>query len=107
MITNHRDVKHPYGKIPEAPSSLSARMSEQKAGLPPAHAKTMYGVANPETRRRLSRIFCGHGVGIQKNMVQFPPPGYVQTQRLNHVLTRLYKLTIPYILRRVQSLRQV
>lgn len=39
MITNHRDVKHPYGKTPEAPSSLLAGVLEQKTGLLPAHVK--------------------------------------------------------------------
>ena len=40
--------------------------SEQKMGLPPAHAKTMSEILNPESRRRLSRIFCGRDVQDRK-----------------------------------------
>ncbi|HOH29292.1 MAG TPA: DUF6259 domain-containing protein, partial [Candidatus Hydrogenedentes bacterium] len=46
--------------------------SEQKMGLPPAHAKTMSEILNPESRRRLSRIFCGRGVQGRKNVGPFP-----------------------------------
>ncbi len=72
-------------------------------GLPPAHEKTMSEALNPESRRRLSQIFCGRGAQDRKNVGQFPPPGYTQTQRLNHVSMRSYKQTNVHNLRRKQS----
>ena len=65
---SNASIAHNPGKI---------TTSEQKMGLPPAHEKTMGGILNPESRRRLSQIFCGRGVQGRKNVGQFPPPGYV------------------------------
>ncbi len=91
---SNASIAHNPGKI---------TTSEQKMGLPPAHEKTMGGILNPESRRRLSQIFCGRGVQGRKNVEQFPPPGYSQTQSLKHVSTGSYQQTNTYNLRREQS----
>ncbi len=72
-------------------------------GLPPAHEKTMDEIRNPELRRRLSQIFCGRDTQGRKNVGQFPPLGYAQTQSLKHVSMRSYQQTNAYNSRRKQS----
>jgi len=62
---------------------------EQKMGLPPAHTKKLSDVPNPESRWRLSQIFCGRVVQNRKNVVQFPPLGYGKIKSLKHVSMRL------------------
>jgi|GEM_PF-6079731 hypothetical protein len=53
-------------------------------GLPPAHAKTMSVVVNPEPRRWLSHFFCGHYVQDQKkrDSWQLVPKFHLGTQSL-------------------------